>query len=419
MKTCPECGAHTDENICPSCGADLTSQEITNDQQYSQNKEVCEESVLEETHPKEQLIEGTTTETVTQESVLAEEQSKEASKNNGIKVKKWMPIVGAILVLAIAFFAFIQPKVIKPMQDYNYAIEQLENGNIAEAKKVFTSLGDYKDSVKQLDNCEVALGDKHLNDGEYELALEIYEQYKDNENVTEDKINKCKRGIYQAAIDLLESGDAEKAKQKFAKLGDYSDSKAYIEKCDKAIEKAAKEAAAKKAAEEKAAAERAAKYGKLDSSLSDIMKVYMDKYSSIHAYSGSTLFGASLNLYYKDNAYGGIMSCSPSKNSVTVMFQGMDESGSSEADVNDIPGSIMTFFYFDGNPEKEDLMCMVTAEGNLLSAIDPSITQEEAYDAIIDAYVDEKEVSFKGFKITPADMMQSQGAVIFKVSADK
>ena len=44
---------------------------------------------------------------------------------------------------------------------------------------------------------------------------------------------------------------------------------------------------------------------------------------------------------------------------------------------------------------------------------------ETTNENIIDAYVDEKEVNFKGFKITPADMMQSKGAVIFKVSADK
>lgn len=62
---------------------------------------------------------------------------------------------------------------------------------------------------------------------------------------------------------------------------------------------------------------------------------------------------------------------------------------------------------------------MVAAEGNLLSAIDLTITQEEAYGAIIGAFDDEKEVSFKGFKIAHADMMQSQGAVIIKVSADK
>ena len=169
-------------------------------------------------------------------------------------------IVGicVLIVAAIVFFSYVQPKVIKPMQDYNHAVELLEKGEIIEAKKIFKQLGDYKDSAQQIDNCEVALGDRNLSNGKYEEALKIYEKYKDNPNVTDAKITKCKQGIYDNAVQLFNTGKYPGARSIFLSLDDFSDSKEYVKKCDEEIEKERKEAekAAKEAEEKKAGEEQ-------------------------------------------------------------------------------------------------------------------------------------------------------------------
>lgn len=192
-----------------------------------------------------------------EDNVREKAESKET--NSALKSKKKIIIIASIvIVIAVVFFSYVQPKVIKPMQEYNNAVELLQSGNFYEAKEIFQKLGNYKDSVQQVENCEIAKGDRELSKKQYDTALTIYTKYKDNPNVTKEKITQCKEGIYQLGIQMYENDNFTSAKNQFEKISDYADSSAYIDKCDKAIaeakekaEKEAKEKAKKEAAEEK------------------------------------------------------------------------------------------------------------------------------------------------------------------------
>lgn len=189
-------------------------------------------------------------------------QEDKQERKSGVFAKKSTKILIAaacvVVAFVIVFFAYIQPQVIKPMQDYNKAVELLQSGEIDKAEAIFKSLGDYKDSEQQIDNCDIARGDEYLKNKEYEKALNTYSKYEDNPNVTEEKTNQCKEGIYQEACSLYEKKDYASAKTQFEGLGDYSDSSEYVKKCDAAIAKEKEEAekAAKKAAEKKAAEQK-------------------------------------------------------------------------------------------------------------------------------------------------------------------
>ena len=162
------------------------------------------------------------------------------NKNKETKKKKWFIAggVAAVLVLfAIIFFSYIQPNVIVPMQRYNEAVDLLDNGKPVEAEKIFKELGEYKDSKQQIENCEVAKADLKLERKQYGDALLIYKQYKDNPNVTADKIEKCEKGLFDDAVSKYDNGSYETAKEIFEKISDYPQSKDYIDKCNKGMEK--------------------------------------------------------------------------------------------------------------------------------------------------------------------------------------
>ena len=161
----------------------------------------------------------------------------------------------SIIIFILAYFSYIQPKIIKPMQEYNSAVELLKNGNYEEAKTIFKSLGEYKDSVTQIDNCEIAYADSLAEKEDYYGALKIYEKYPDNPNVTEEKLKECKESIYQDAISYYQKGNYDYAISEFEFLSGYSDSEEYIEKCED--EKRQREEEEKKAAEKAAKKEAA------------------------------------------------------------------------------------------------------------------------------------------------------------------
>lgn len=206
-----------------------------------------------------QLIENESTETDEVVSDLTE-SSKKPNGLKGILSKKKMIIVCVCLIafLAILYSSYIKPNFIVPMQTYNSAMELYNNGEFTRARETFESLGDYKDSAVQAENCEIARADKKLEEGDYKPALDIYIQYPNNPNASEEKIEKCKDGIYDSAVKKYNDGNYENALTVFGYVEDYKESKDYIEKCNAEIEKkkkeqekAAKEAAEKKAAEDK------------------------------------------------------------------------------------------------------------------------------------------------------------------------
>lgn len=239
----------------------FTSEEYSMSENESQQVEEVENSLIEKNEKDENRKKPEEPNKAKEEERQVDKEKNNKRRNDLVTKKTTKPLIAAaciLIVLLIAYFAYVQPKVIKPMQEYNRAIGYLAEGNFRVAKDIFTNLGDYKDAHLQVENCEIAYADDLVSDGKYEHALEIYNSYKDNPNVSDYKLEKCKDGIYQEGIALYEEKSYESAKEKFKKITDYSDSSVYIEKCDSGIQKvregkakAAKEAAEKEAAEEK------------------------------------------------------------------------------------------------------------------------------------------------------------------------
>lgn len=183
---------------------------------------------------------------------MDEDNKKTESSRKTFSHTRIIVIIAIIIaVFVVVFFSYIDPKVIKPMKQYNTAVDLLEKGEYEKAKTIFKSLGDYKDVSTQLDNCEIAHADALAGEGQYYEALKIYEQYPDNPNVTDEKLTSCKEAMYQDAISYYQKGQYDYAKSEFQLINGYSDSSNYILKCD--------EAKKEKEEEEKKAAEKAEK----------------------------------------------------------------------------------------------------------------------------------------------------------------
>ena len=70
-------------------------------------------------------------------------------------------------------------------------------------------------------------GQKCLDDGMYEKAMEYFELADNPEKITE-----CKAGIFEEGKSFLEAEEYDKAKEIFTDLGDYSDSQLMVKECD-------------------------------------------------------------------------------------------------------------------------------------------------------------------------------------------
>lgn len=126
------------------------------------------------------------------------------------------------------------------------------------------------------------------------------------------------------------------------------------------------------------------KDGAFTASMDDIMADYKKNYSSVHAYSGTTVSGGSVSITKKDNTYGGQFNCTATNHKFVITFTGMDASGDKEKAASEIPDDLIILIMTNGDEESEDLMCIVSLLGNMLANLNPEIKQNEAYNDVLE-----------------------------------
>ena len=132
---------------------------------------------------------------------------------------------------------------------YISAKEYMGKGFFKKAEKILLEILDYKDSKLLVDECRLSLEKvkiealnarnralyesaiSFIEKGEYEKAIEILEKIGDFED-SEQQILECK---YQIAINLYISKKVVEAKRGFEELGEYKESKTYIDKCNNQV----------------------------------------------------------------------------------------------------------------------------------------------------------------------------------------
>ena len=119
------------------------------------------------------------------------EQKALAEKKRKNRNRTIIILVAALAVGLLAYFF----TVVHPKQEYNRAVEALQNEQYESAKAILIKMADYEDA--------------------------------------QDLIEECERGIsYNEAVALFESGNFNKAKDAFESLGSYKESAAMVLKCE-------------------------------------------------------------------------------------------------------------------------------------------------------------------------------------------
>lgn len=116
--------------------------------------------------------------------------------------------------------------------------------------------------------------------------------------------------------------------------------------------------------------------GHISGTLDEIMESYMENHESFANRVGDSLAIGRVDLFKKDNSYGGQLSCSGASNKLTILFSGTDASGNNETQADEVPGKIVALC--DDSTQDEDVACICSAFGNLLSTLNPEI---DPYDA--------------------------------------
>lgn len=166
------------------------------------------------------------------------------------KLFKWHIIVTLLIVLtAIAFILFAVYWKGKLFTDYQTAIEMIDDGNYDLAIEILEELGDdYRDVPKYLDTAKkekayhyaIELYEEGMND----YALEQFVQlgyYKDSRDYRDKVILSLAKHIsinlYFDATHDYANGKYEEALEKFYLIPDYDDSMEYIEACEEKLNK--------------------------------------------------------------------------------------------------------------------------------------------------------------------------------------
>ena len=125
--------------------------------------------------------------------------------------------------------------------------------------------------------------------------------------------------------------------------------------------------------------------GSFTASLDEIMTEYKKNYSSVRAYSGSTVAGGDIAIQLKDYTYGGQFNCNTTNHSYIVTFTGTESSGDGFKASSEVPGNLVVMIQTEGKVESEDLLCIISIFGNMLADLNPDIDQTDAHNEILDA----------------------------------
>lgn len=122
-----------------------------------------------------------------------------------------------------------------PFLRYCSGIAKLERERYAAAQTVFADLGDYLNAQDLMREAEKGLryleAEEHLAQGQYAQALEIYEEL----GKFRDAAKKIRQVRYGYAVQLLEQGEKDAAKELLLQAGNYLDTLALIEEINLAI----------------------------------------------------------------------------------------------------------------------------------------------------------------------------------------
>lgn len=135
------------------------------------------------------------------------------------------------IILACLFFALSFGLCSCKSSDYKDAVSQYEAGQYQQAKELFIALGEYKDSVEFIDRCSYQDAISQYEAGQYQQAKKVFIELGEYEDSSE-YVKKCSYGY---AMSLYQNKEYENAIVAFTELGDWSDSKEQIVACHESI----------------------------------------------------------------------------------------------------------------------------------------------------------------------------------------
>ena len=132
-------------------------------------------------------------------------------------------------VLAVIIFIVVAVTYIIPENKYNSAKAKIESNDLAEAREILIGLKDYKDSSVLVNTLDVMIAEQERIAAE-EARIEaerLAEEAAERARIEEEQ--RKLEEAYQAAMDLVESGNLERANKAFLALGEYKDSEEQAE----------------------------------------------------------------------------------------------------------------------------------------------------------------------------------------------
>ena len=161
-------------------------------------------------------------------------------------------IMGVIALLFIFVIVYIA---IRPNLDYHTAKSCLANGEYDKAIELFENLGDYSNAREKVKEATYAKASRLLEDGQYDSALAIFEGLGDFSD-SKEQVSEC---TYRKAHQLYKAKEYTEAINLFNTINEYKDTAAQITECYYA-------AACEKFAE-----------GRYQEALSDLLQIMKEK----------------------------------------------------------------------------------------------------------------------------------------------
>lgn len=155
-----------------------------------------------------------------EEEKTAEEKARDELIRKRKKRHMLLGTACILLFVGIGVYAaiYVQKNVVIPQKKYNKAQQYYASQEYDEAIRLYEELGDYKDSVNNIKICNEKLIQKYLSDKNYALAT--------------DRLNmngESKGEAYCGACQLFDDNEYYYSFVEFVKLGNYRESKNYIE----------------------------------------------------------------------------------------------------------------------------------------------------------------------------------------------
>lgn len=116
--------------------------------------------------------------------------------------------------------------------EYKMAKTQMDGGEFTLAKSGFLALGNYLDSPELAEQCDYLLARRYIADGDSESALDILDLIPEYPGSTE-AITLAKQNLYAQAQEQAAMFDIAEAGRLFERLGDYEDSRALRQCCER------------------------------------------------------------------------------------------------------------------------------------------------------------------------------------------